>query len=131
MKHKSIKTILLAILPLLLIGCGAAKQKSNSDLFKNRKEELKYINAYNKSLKLWPVPYEEKDITTSLGKAHVIISGPVNGEPLVLLHGMDASSTMWYPNVKAFSENYRIYAIDYIMEAGKSVLKENKGLSDD
>ncbi|MCO6146468.1 alpha/beta fold hydrolase [Flavobacterium sp. NRK1] len=131
MKLNIRRSILLILLPFLLIACGSAKQKSNSDLFKNRSEELKYIAAYNKSLKLWPVPYIEKDIETSLGKAHIIISGPENGEPLVLLHGMDASSTMWYPNIKSYSKNYRVYAIDYIMEAGKSVLKENQGLSDE
>src|SRR5690606_2008080 len=98
--------------------------------FKDKKAEDKYIAAYNKTMKLWPVPFEEKDIPTTFGTAHVIISGPVTGEPLVLMHGMDASSTMWYPNVKDFTKKYRIYAIDFLMEAGKSVSKGEK-LSDD
>ena len=34
---------------------------------------------------------------------------------------MDASSTMWYPNIKALSKNHRVYAIDFLMEPGKSV----------
>ncbi|PZR19894.1 MAG: alpha/beta hydrolase [Flavobacterium psychrophilum] len=115
----------------IILGCAAGKEKSNSALFKNRKEEQKYLAAYNNSLKLWPAPYTEKDIPTTFGTAHVIISGPANAEPLVLLHGMDATSAMWYPNIKDYSRNYRVYAIDYIMEVGKSVLKENKNLSHD
>ncbi|MFD2602088.1 alpha/beta fold hydrolase [Flavobacterium suzhouense] len=115
----------------ILLGCAAGKEKSNHALFKNRNEEQKYINAYNSSLTLWPVPYTEKDIPTSFGTAHVIVSGPANAEPLVLLHGMDATSTMWYPNIKDYSKNYRVYAIDYIMEVGKSTLKENKNLNHD
>ena len=42
------------------------------------------------------------------------------GLPLVLLHGMNASSTMWYPNMKALSAGYRVYAIDFLLEPGKS-----------
>ena len=61
-------------------------------------------------------------IPTTNGIAHVIVSGPKNAEPVVLLHGMNASSTMWYPNIEALAKNYRVFAIDFILEAGKSYL---------
>ena|SRR6218665_2422225 len=86
-----------------------------------KKKPSTYAEAYNRALLLWGIPYTEKDIPTTFGAAHVIIAGPQNGEPLVLLHGMNASSTMWYPNVKDFTKQYRIYAIDFLMEPGKSV----------
>ncbi len=79
-----------------------------------------YLLAYDKALMLWKVPFEEKDVKTSYGHAHVIISGPDDGRPLVLLHGMNATSTMWYPNIKALSEKHRVYAIDFLLEPGKS-----------
>ena len=115
MKLNPFKIMLPMVAAFLVIGCSATKDTSKNALFKTRKGEAKYIKAYNKSLSLWPVPYTEQDIPTSFGTAHVIISGPVNAEPLVILHGMDASSTMWYPNIKDYSKNYRVYAIDYIM----------------
>ncbi len=83
-------------------------------------ENRKFYEAYNKALKLWNTPYGEVNIKTNFGNAHVIVSGPVNGEAIVLLHGMNASSTMWYPNIKALAENHRVYAIDYLLEPGKS-----------
>ncbi|MES2593636.1 MAG: alpha/beta hydrolase [Bacteroidota bacterium] len=86
-----------------------------------KNQTLTYEEAYNQALKLWQVPFEEKYINTHFGKAHVIVSGPENAEPLILLHGLNASSTMWYPNIKQLSEYYRIYAIDFFMEPGKSV----------
>lgn len=70
------------------------------------------------------MPLEEKDIHTSFGNAHVIVCGRSNAEPLVLLHGMNASSTMWYPNIKELSEHYRIYAIDFLLEPGKSLCEK-------
>src|SRR5690554_7273725 len=83
-------------------------------------ENKPYFNAYDATLKIWKVPYEELYIPTSYGTAHVVVSGPKNGEPLVLLHGMNASSTMWYPNAKALAAEYRVFAIDLIIEPGKS-----------
>ncbi|MCK0147136.1 alpha/beta hydrolase [Arenibacter sp. F26102] len=81
-----------------------------------------YFEAYDETLKLWNVPFEELYIPTTNGIAHVIVSGPKNGEPLVLLHGMNASSTMWYPNIGSLTNNHRVFAIDFILEAGKSYL---------
>lgn len=50
---------------------------------------------------------------------------------MVLLHGMSASSTMWYPNAKALASSYRIFAIDLIIEPGKSYkTKDLKSLDD-
>lgn len=112
------KLFLIAIAFFLLISCVAIKEKDY--VFKGPHHKKVFIQSYNKSLKLWDVPYQEEDIQTSFGNAHVIISGPKDGSPLVLLHGMDATSTMWFPNIKALSVNHRIYAIDFLNEVGKS-----------
>lgn len=116
------KIVYLISLAVFLSGCSAAKQNKFDDLvFKTRKDKKLYLNSYNKSLLLWNVPFKEEEVATSYGTAHIIVSGPKEGEPLVLLHGMDASSTMWFPNIKALSEKHRVYAIDFLMEPGKSV----------
>lgn len=79
-----------------------------------------YLNAYNKTLSLFEMPITEKDIQTQFGNGHVLICGNPGNPPLVLLHGMNASSTMWYPNMKALAKKYRVYAIDFLLEPGKS-----------
>lgn len=112
----------LAIVLFLVTSCASKKPKFDDYVFKTKSEEQKYQTAYDKSLKLWEIPYNQEDIKTSFGTAHVITAGPKNGKALVLLHGMDASSTMWYPNIKALAKNHRIYAIDFIMEPNKSNL---------
>lgn len=98
-----------------------AKFKIEPEYITNPTPERKeYFDAYNKTLQDWGVPYEELYINTSKGIAHVVTSGPKDGVPVVLLHGMSASSTMWYPNAKALTSKYRIFAIDLIIEPGKS-----------
>jgi pimeloyl-ACP methyl ester carboxylesterase len=108
--------------------------KKPFSLFKSKKGESEYLEAYEKTLALWPVPYEEVDVMTTFGSTHIIISGPEKSEPLILLHGLDASSTMWYPNIKDLADKYRVYAIDSIIEPGKSVpdrqIKSRKELAD-
>lgn len=112
--------LLLSLFISLFLGCSSSKIIPYY-VFKSKKEKAIYIKSYNNTLKLWDVPFEEKDVKTSYGMAHVIVCGPKTGEPLVLFHGTDASSTMWYPNIKEFSKKHRVYAIDFPLEAGKSV----------
>lgn len=104
----------------LIVGCSSNKITPYYTFDSESKRDI-YLQAYDNSLKLWTVPYEETDVETEYGVAHVIISGPKSGKPLVLFHGTDASSTMWFSNINAFSKDYRVYAIDFPLEAGKSV----------
>lgn len=116
---------------LLLTNCASSKKAKFDDyVFKTKSEKQSYQDAYDQALKLWDIPYSEENIKTTFGTAHVIIAGPKNGKDLVLLHGMDASSTMWYPNIKSLIKNHRVYAIDFLMEPGKSTLTA-KPLSSD
>ncbi|WP_264551826.1 alpha/beta fold hydrolase [Flavobacterium sp. N2038] len=116
------KIFVRLFLILLLVSCASKKTKFEDYVFETKSDKQNYIAAYNEALKLWDIPYAEENVKTSFGTAHVIIAGPKNGKDLVLLHGMDASSTMWYPNIKALAKNHRIYAIDFLMEPGKSNL---------
>ena len=122
------RLLLLFAFFVLLTGCADQYGK-----YKNPPEYITtpsaanaaYFEAYDETLKLWNVPYEELYIPTTNGIAHVIVSGPKNAEPVVLLHGMNASSTMWYPNIGALTKNHRVFAIDFILEAGKSYLSND------
>jgi pimeloyl-ACP methyl ester carboxylesterase len=111
---------ILCLVIFSIMGCSSNKITPYYIFDSKRKKEI-YIKSYDETLKLWDVPFEEIDLATDYGTAHIIISGPKTGEPLVLFHGTDASSTMWLPNIKAFSKEYRVYAIDFPLEAGKSV----------
>lgn len=95
--------------------------KASTSLFKSREGEAKYYAAYDKVLALWDVPYECQLVATRFGATHVIASGPKAAPPLILLHGITTSSTMWYPNIAELSRDFRTFAVDVIGDAGKSV----------
>jgi hypothetical protein len=109
---------------------GAAPPRRQANLsrpsaFKTPEGEARYLAAYDAALKLWPVPYDQIDIPTRFGTTHVVVSGPKDGPPLVLLHGYMATSVMWSPNVIDFSKDYRVYAIDTMGQPSKSIPGES------
>jgi pimeloyl-ACP methyl ester carboxylesterase len=93
--------------------------------FKSAKAEEQYLDYYDKRALEWPVASESRIVETPYGKTFVRISGPVNGSPLVLLPSTSASSLVWLPNIKALSEQYRVYAIDNIYDFGRSANTRN------
>jgi len=80
-----------------------------------------FLKQYDIRAKLWPVASQTTTIETSYGQTFVRISGPVNGSPMVLLHGHSENGLNWLPNIAGLSQNYRTYAIDIISDPGRSV----------
>jgi pimeloyl-ACP methyl ester carboxylesterase len=72
-------------------------------------------------MKLWPVPYETRDIPTDYGSTHAIVSGPEDGPPLVLLHCALMTSAIWSPIIGELSERYRTCSVDVIGDVGRTV----------
>jgi pimeloyl-ACP methyl ester carboxylesterase len=90
-------------------------------LFKSAEAEAAYRSAYDESLRLWPAGLESFEIATRFGLTHVIACGPADGKPVVLLHAMAFSATMWYATVSALSSEFRCYAADFPSDMGLSV----------
>jgi len=120
---------LLIILLSALVALGSCKRK-DAELEKYSGEpnyltsrddgRQQYYNAYSRVMELWQVDYRDLYIPVKYGTAHVIVAGDKGAQPLLMLHGMNASSAMWYPNIEKLSANYRVFAIDLITEPGKS-----------
>jgi pimeloyl-ACP methyl ester carboxylesterase len=80
-----------------------------------------YLSAYEAMFALWKVPYDSIEVKTRFGSTHINVSGPADGYPMVLLHGAGLTSTVWFANIAALSAHHRVYAVDIIGDAGKSV----------
>jgi len=93
---------------------------SHPSAFKTPEGKTAFLAAYDSAMKLWPVPYEERDIPSRFGTTHVVVSGPKDAPPLVLLHGYMATSAMWSPNIAEFRKDYRVYALDTMGQPSKS-----------
>ena len=68
----------------------------------------------------WPVPHEALRLPTCEGETFVVASGNPAYPPLILFHGSGSNVSAWRGDVAAFSERFRIYAVDMIGEPGLS-----------
>ena len=89
-------------------------------IYKSPQGEKLMMEFYNKMLEKWPVDYTEIDCKTHIGKTHIIVAGPEDSPPLVLLHGSTSNATTWAGDVLSYTEHFRVYAIDMPGEPGKS-----------
>jgi pimeloyl-ACP methyl ester carboxylesterase len=91
-----------------------------TSVYKSPEIKARFMEIYDEKMKEWPVPYEDAFVDTSYGKVHVIVSGPEDAPPLLLLHASGVAGWSWKYNVEKLSQHYRTYAIDLIGDAGKS-----------
>lgn len=75
---------------------------------------------YRQDLAQAPVPTEQLRLPTREGETFVLACGPEQAPPLVLLHGSGANSSIWFPDLPAWSEHFRVYAVDLVGEPGLS-----------
>jgi pimeloyl-ACP methyl ester carboxylesterase len=94
--------------------------KSSSG-FKTPQGEAEYVAAYEASMRLWTVPYEPIDLRSRFGSTHLVVCGPEDAPPLVLLHCFFTSLATWAYNVAALSRRHRVYALDVMGQPSKSV----------
>ncbi len=80
-----------------------------------------FMAAYQAQLARWPLPVTELDVPGDFGTTRVNVCGPPDGAPLVLMHSVGSTSTVWFANVGALGTNHRVYALDQMGDAGMTV----------
>ncbi|MFD4369485.1 alpha/beta fold hydrolase [Rhodococcus sp. NPDC058521] len=80
-----------------------------------------FYRAYDRVLDKWPVDVTRLDLASEFGTTRVNVCGQVDAPSVVLLPGAGATSTVWFANVAALANHYRVYAVDLIGDVGRSV----------
>ncbi|MER6048632.1 alpha/beta fold hydrolase [Streptomyces sp. NPDC001793] len=99
---------------------GADARPDARALYKSQAGAEEILRRYRAALETWPVPAEHVRVPTGQGETFVVVSGPEDAPPLVLLHGSGANATMWLDDVAGWSRHFRTYAVDVIGEPGLS-----------
>jgi pimeloyl-ACP methyl ester carboxylesterase len=98
-----------------------------TSIYKSEAYHRKLIEIYDAKLAEWPVPYKVTFVETQYGKIHVIISGPEDAPPVLLINASALSGWSWIHNVEDLNQKFRTFAIDNIGEGGKNeMLKRGK-----
>jgi len=90
--------------------------------FKSKDGKMNVLKAYNSLLDKWPVPYNAISVDTSYGNTYAIVCGKKTLPPLFLLHGTATNLTMWYQDIKEFSQYFNVYLLDIPSEPGAAIL---------
>jgi pimeloyl-ACP methyl ester carboxylesterase len=91
-----------------------------SRLYKSGEGERQVQERYRAFLNRWPVPNEQRRVSTREGETFVIACGPRDAPPVILLHGAAFNSVTWMGDVPAWSAHFRLYAVDVIGHPGFS-----------
>ena len=99
--------------------------------FRSPQARAQFIEMYDAVMRSWPVVFDERDVATTFGSTHVVVTGAEFAPPLVLLHGAAVTASMWGPIMAPLSAAYRCYCIDTITDANKSIAtKRVRGATD-
>jgi len=86
-----------------------------SDSGKRRVEE-----SYRLLLNQWPELVDFVTVPTREGDTFVVVSGPADAPPLVLLHGSMGNAITWIGEISAYAKHFRCYCVDMVGEPGFS-----------
>jgi pimeloyl-ACP methyl ester carboxylesterase len=87
-------------------------------VFKSEEKKEKFRTRYAAIVNTMPVT--QKYVETAFGQTFLLQAGEAGKLPVILLHGSCSNSVFWLPELMALSENYCVYAVDIIGEAGNS-----------
>ncbi|MBK9123825.1 MAG: alpha/beta hydrolase [Chloroflexi bacterium] len=77
-------------------------------------------DVYAYGLSRYPVPYDSLMVDTPLARTHVLVSGPADSPPLILIHGAGMNALAWINQVEPLSRQFRVYAVDLPGQSGLS-----------
>lgn len=89
-------------------------------IYKTEAGGAKIRRQYEEWLAHWPAPADRRTVPTRHGDTFVMVSGPENGPPVLLLHGSGANTLTWLPLVRRLGDRFRLHAVDVIGEPGLS-----------
>lgn len=89
-------------------------------IYKSEEGKKKILELYDRQLERLDVPYQDMTVRTLFGETHLIETGSLSGEPLLVFHGGNATTAYNLLACGFLFEDFHIYAVDTIGHPGKS-----------
>ena len=90
-----------------------------SAIFRSDASRTAIERAYERLLEDTPQARPQR-VTTRFGETHMLVAGPQDAPPLVVLHGAMANSAMAIREGHGLIEKFRVYALDVMGQSVKS-----------
>lgn len=89
-------------------------------IYRNEQSKKAVWKLYDRQMEDLKIPYTDLFIDTSFGKTHVIECGNLQGKPLLVFHGGNATTAYNLKYCGFLLNDFHIYAVDTIGHPGKS-----------
>lgn len=89
-------------------------------IYNSDEGKQKILALYDAQMKRLPIPYHDICLETTYGKTHLIETGNLEGIPLLLFHGGNATTAYNLLACDFLFADFHIYAVDTIGHPGKS-----------
>ena len=105
--------------------------KPDLSLYKSEEGYKKMMSWYNRVQEEISVDHESVFADTRFGKTHIILAGKENLKSILLIPGVAGCAPLWRHQINAFSEHFRVFAIDIVGQPGKSAANPPSVFNDD
>ena len=89
-------------------------------IYRSEEGKNRILALYDLQLSRLPVPWRDIYVQTSFGKTHVVEAGNLQGEPLLVFHGGNATTAYNLLACDFLLGEFHIYGVDIIGHPGKS-----------
>jgi pimeloyl-ACP methyl ester carboxylesterase len=89
--------------------------------FKTEAARAAFYAMYDEAIARSAVPVDESAVATSFGTTHVLTAGDRSKPPLIALHALNFSSTMWLPLLPALTASHHVRLLDTVGGTNRSV----------
>jgi pimeloyl-ACP methyl ester carboxylesterase len=102
-------------------------QMEQASIYKSEETRAEIEALYDRARDRLPFPTESRTVDTTFGSTHVLVAGPVDGQPLFVLQGGNVVNPITLAWLAPLVDTCRIYAPDTIGQPGKSAGKAVSG----
>jgi pimeloyl-ACP methyl ester carboxylesterase len=95
-------------------------ERKYASVYKSENARNELLKDYERVLRNWPIPFEERVLETASGRTHILTCGNRDGRSALLFHGVGNNSLMWRYNVEGLGKRFRLHLVDTINDPGKS-----------
>ena len=89
-------------------------------IYKSAHGKAEILSLYDKQLLRLPVPFKDLYVNTSFGTTHLIETGNLRGEPLLVFHGGNATTAYNLLACDFLLNDFHVYGVDTNGHPGKS-----------
>ncbi len=89
-------------------------------IYKSEQGKEEIIELYDSQLARLKNPWKDVYVDTSYGRTHIVETGNLSGEPLLVFHGGNATTAYNLLACDFIMKDFHIYAVDMVGHPGKS-----------